>query len=107
MFCTQDNQYVSPAVPGTAEKLNEILDSPRVKWKIETIRAVRKPGAIKQWDQAVGIERGIPEVLHQGSSEEESGRSFQRADGRREADKMGNSLEGVVATADFRSKGFR
>ena len=49
MFCTQDNQYVSPAVPGTAEKLNEILDSPRVKWKIETIRAVRKPEAIKLW----------------------------------------------------------
>ena len=49
MFCTQDNQYVSPAVPGTAEKLNEILDSPRVKWKITTIRAVREPEAIKLW----------------------------------------------------------
>ncbi len=40
MFCTQENQFVSPAVPGTLEKLNEILDSPRVKWKIETIRKV-------------------------------------------------------------------
>ena len=49
MFCIQDNQYVSPAVPGTAEKLNEILDSPKVKWKITTIRAVREPGAIKLW----------------------------------------------------------
>ena len=49
MFCTQENQFVSPAVPGTLEKLNEILDSPRVKWKIETIRAVRKPEAIKLW----------------------------------------------------------
>lgn len=49
MFCIQDNQFVSPAVPGTAEKLSEILDSPRVKWKIETIRSVREPGAIKQW----------------------------------------------------------
>ena len=49
MFCIQDNQYVSPAVPGTAEKLNEILDSPRVKWKITTIRAVREPEAIKLW----------------------------------------------------------
>jgi hypothetical protein len=36
-------------VPGTAEKLNEILDSPKVKWKITTIRAVREPGAIKLW----------------------------------------------------------
>ena len=49
MFCTQDNQYVSPAVPGTAEKLHEMLDSPRVAWKIATIRAVRMPGAVTQW----------------------------------------------------------
>jgi len=49
MFCIQDNQFVSPAVPGTLEKLNEVLDSPRVKWKIQTIRSVRQPGAIKQW----------------------------------------------------------
>ena len=49
MFCIQDNQFISPAVPGTLEKLNELMDSPRVRWKIETIRSVRKPGAIKQW----------------------------------------------------------
>ena len=49
MFCIQDNQFFSPAVPGTREKLNEVLDSPQVKWKIETIRAVRKPGAITLW----------------------------------------------------------
>ena len=49
MFCIQDNQFVSPAVPGTREKLKEILDSPRVKWKIETIRSVRQPEAIRQW----------------------------------------------------------
>ena len=49
MFCIQDNQFVSPAVPGTLEKLNEVLDSPRVKWKIQTIRSVRQPEAIKQW----------------------------------------------------------
>ena len=49
MFCIQDNQFISPAVPGTLEKLNEVLDSPRVKWKIQTIRSVRQPEAIKQW----------------------------------------------------------
>ena len=49
MFCIQDNQYFSPAVPGTREKLNEILDSPQVRWKIETIRAVRQPGAVRSW----------------------------------------------------------
>ena len=49
MFCIQDNQFISPAVPGTLEKLNEVLDSPRVKWKIETIRSVREPGAIRLW----------------------------------------------------------
>ena len=31
------------------EKLNEILDSPQVRWKIETIRAVRQPGAVRLW----------------------------------------------------------
>lgn len=49
MFCIQDNQYFSPAVPGTREKLNEILDSPQVRWKIETIKAVRQPGAVRSW----------------------------------------------------------
>jgi hypothetical protein len=49
MFCTQDNQYFSPAVPGTREKLDEILDSPQVRWKIESIRQLRQPGAIKVW----------------------------------------------------------
>ena len=49
MFCIQDNQFISPAVPGTMEKLNELMDSPRVRWKIETIRSVRQPEAIKQW----------------------------------------------------------
>ena len=45
MFCIQDNQYFSPAVPGTREKLN----APQVRWKIETIRAVRQPGAVRLW----------------------------------------------------------
>ena len=49
MFCIQDNQYFSPAVPGTREKFHEVLDSPQVKWKIETIRKVRQPEAIKLW----------------------------------------------------------
>ena len=49
MFCTQDNQYFSPAVPGTREKFDEILDSPQVRWKIESIRQLRQPGAIKVW----------------------------------------------------------
>ena len=33
----------------TIRKLNEILDSPQVRWKIETIRAVRQPGAVRLW----------------------------------------------------------
>ena len=49
MFCSQDNQYFSPALPGTQEKLNEVLDSPQVKWKIESIRSLRQEGAIRQW----------------------------------------------------------
>ena len=36
-------------MPGTREKLNEILDSPQVRWKIESIRAVRQPGAVRLW----------------------------------------------------------
>ena len=57
MFCTQDNQFFSPALPGTREKLNEVLDSPLVKWKITTIRAVRQPDAIKQWASAADFQK--------------------------------------------------
>lgn len=49
MFCTQDNQFFSPALPATQEKLDEILDSPQVAWKINAIRALRQPEAIKTW----------------------------------------------------------
>ena len=49
MFCYQENQYFSPALPCTQEKLNEILDSPQVKWKIETLRSARQPDAIRLW----------------------------------------------------------
>ena len=48
MFCSQDNQYFSPALPGTREKLNKMLDSPQVKSKIESIRSLREKGAIKE-----------------------------------------------------------
>ena len=48
MFCSQDNQYFSPALPGTREKLNEMLDSPQVKKKIESIRSLKQQGAIKE-----------------------------------------------------------
>ena len=98
MFCTQDNQYFSPAVPGTREKLNEILDSPLVKWKIETIRAVRKP-------EAMGKERGIPEVLPEGGWQEAVGRDVQGADGRREVVPLGKHFEGVAALPDLRGTG--
>ncbi len=51
MFCIQENQYFSPAVPGTREKLREILDSSQVKWKIAAIRSLRQPDAVRQWAQ--------------------------------------------------------
>ena len=47
MFCIQENQYFSPAVPGTREKLREILDSSQVKWKIAAIRSLRQPDAVR------------------------------------------------------------
>ena len=49
MFTIQENQFFSPAVQGTRENLNSVLDSPLVKWKIETIRSARLPDAIKLW----------------------------------------------------------
>ena len=49
MLCYQDNQFFSPALPCSGEKLREILDSPLVKWKIESIRSLRQPDANKVW----------------------------------------------------------
>ena len=49
MLCYQDNQFFSPALPCSGEKLREIINSPQVKWKIDSIRSLRKPDAIKIW----------------------------------------------------------
>ena len=49
MLCYQDNQYFSPALPCSGEKLSEIIDSPQVKWKIDSIRSLRTPEAVKTW----------------------------------------------------------
>ena len=49
MFCYQDNQYFSPAEVCSREKFHELLDSADVKWKIETLRSARLPGAIEKW----------------------------------------------------------
>ena len=57
MLCIQDNQFFSPAVPGTREKLNEVLDSPLVKWKIESIRSLRQPEAIKVWGSQTDFQK--------------------------------------------------
>ena len=102
MFCTQDNQYVSPAVPGTAEKLNEILDSPRVKWKIETIRAVRKPEAIKQWASDTEFQK----YCLREERKKKTGEAFQQLTDEEKLTRWANSLKESLPPLIFGARDF-
>ena len=102
MFCIQENQFVSPAVPGTLEKLNEILDSPRTKWKIETIRAVRKPEAIKLWASNTEFQK----FCLKEAAKKKVGEAFQQLT-EEEKLEMGYSLKGIATTTYLWSKGLR
>lgn len=102
MFCTQDNQYFSPAVPGTREKLNEILDSPLVKWKIETIRAVRQPDAIRQWGKNEEFQKFC---LREGSKKR-SGETFKALTDEEKLCRWANTLKESLPCLVFGAREF-
>ena len=101
MFCTQENQFVSPAVPGTLEKLNEILDSPRVKWKIETIRAVRKPEAIKLWASNTEFQKFCLK-----EAAKSKGNAFQELTDEEKLERWANSLKESLPCLIFGARDF-
>lgn len=102
MFCTQDNQYFSPAVPGTREKLNEILDSPLVKWKIETIRAVRQPDAIRQW----GKNEEFQKFCLKEGSKKRSGETFKALTDEEKLCRWANTLKESLPCLIFGAREF-
>ena len=102
MFCTQDNQYFSPAVPGTREKLNEILDSKTVQWKIETIRSVRQPDAIRQWGTNTDFQRFC---LREGSKKK-TGETFKTLTDEEKLCRWANSLKESLPCLVFGAREF-
>ena len=102
MFCIQDNQFVSPAVPGTLEKLNEILDSPRTKWKIETIRKVRQPEAIKLW----GSNTDFQKFCLKEAGKKKTGEAFKSLTDEEKLARWANSLKESLPCLIFGARDF-
>ena len=101
MFCTQDNQYFSPALPGTQEKLGEVLDSPVVKWKIETIRSARQPGAIKIWGTNTDFQKFCLK-----EAGKKSGAAFQELTDEEKLARWANSLKESLPCLIFGARDF-
>ena len=101
MFCTQDNQYFSPALPGTQEKLNGYLDSPQVKWKIETIRSARQPGAIKIWGENADYQKFCLK-----EAAKKSGETFQALTDEEKLARWANSLKESLPCLIFGARDF-
>ena len=101
MFCTQDNQFFSPALPGTREKLNEVLDSPLVKWKIETIRSARQAGAIKLWASNTDYQKFCLK-----EAGKKSGEAFQELTDEEKLARWANSLKESLPCLIFGARDF-
>ena len=102
MFCIQDNQYFSPAVPGTREKFHEVLDSPQVKWKIETIRKVRQPEAIKLW----GSNTDFQKFCLKEAGKKKTGEAFQELTDEEKLARWANSLKESLPCLIFGARDF-
>ncbi len=102
MFCIQDNQYFSPAVPGTQEKFHEVLDSPLVKWKIETIRKVRQPEAIKLW----GSNTDFQKFCLKEAGKKKTGEAFQELTDEEKLARWANSLKESLPCLIFGARDF-
>ena len=102
MFCVQDNQYFSPAVPGTREKFHEVLDSPQVKWKIETIRKVRQPEAIKLW----GSNTDFQKFCLKEAGKKKTGDAFKNLTDEEKLARWANSLKESLPCLIFGARDF-
>ena len=101
MFCTQDNQYFSPALPGTREKMFEMLDSAQVKWKIETIRSAREPGAIKIFGTNTDFQKFCLK-----EAGKKSGQAFQELTDEEKLARWANSLKESLPCLIFGARDF-
>ena len=102
MFCIQDNQYFSPAVPGTREKFHEVLDSPLVKWKIETIRKVRQPDVIKLW----GSNTDFQKFCLKEAGKKKTGDAFKNLTDEEKLARWANSLKESLPCLIFGARDF-
>ncbi len=102
MFCYQENQYFSPALPCTREKLNEILDSAQVKWKIESIRALRKPDAIKQWAKNADYQK----FCIKESQKKRTGEAFRQLTDEEKLKRFANTLKESLPALIFGARDF-
>ena len=102
MLCYQDNQFFSPALPCSGEKLREILDSPQVKWKIESIRSLRQPDAIKVW----GGQTEYQKFCIKEGAKKKSGKAFMALTDEEKLARYANSLKESLPPLIFGAREF-
>ena len=102
MFCYQDNQYFSPAEVCSREKFHELLDSAVVKWKIETIRSVRQPGAIEKW----GSNSEYQKFCLKESAKKKGGEAFKELNDEEKLCRWANSLKNNLPCLIFGGREF-
>ena len=102
MFCYQDNQYFSPAEVCSREKFHELLDSADVKWKIETLRSARLPGAIEKW----GKNSEFQKFCLKESAKKKTGEAFQALTDEEKLCRWANSLKESLPCLIFGGREF-
>ena len=102
MFCYQDNQYFSPAEVCSREKFHELLDSAGVKWKIETLRSARLPGAIEKW----GKNSEFQKFCLKEAAKKKTGEAFQALSDEEKLCRWANSLKESLPCLIFGGREF-
>ena len=102
MFCYQDNQYFSPAEVCSREKFHELLDSADVKWKIETLRSARLPGAIEKW----GKNSEFQKFCLKEAAKKKTGEAFQALSDEEKLCRWANSLKESLPCLIFGGREF-
>ena len=102
MFCYQDNQYFSPAEVCSREKFHELLDSADVKWKIETLRSARLPGAIEKW----GSNSEFQKFCLKEAAKKKTGEAFQALTDEEKLCRWANNLKESLPCLIFGGREF-
>ena len=102
MFCQQENQFTSPAVRGSAESLNAVLDSPGVRWKITTIRSVRQPDAVRVWASNTDFQK----FCLMESDKKRTGETFRALSDEEKLKRWANALKSSLPPLIFAAREF-